>query len=59
MGLFSKRPASSNTDQQIENAKLEGGRRLNEIRDRIGNGTATREDKRVFNATQQRGGRRK
>ncbi|MEU8529220.1 hypothetical protein AB0C77_27075 [Streptomyces sp. NPDC048629] len=59
MGFFSKRSAidPDEQDRQIQKAKREGGRRLNEIRDRIGNGTATREEKRIFNATQKRGGR--
>ncbi|KOU30886.1 hypothetical protein ADK52_03820 [Streptomyces sp. WM6372] len=59
MGIFSKRPETNHDEQdrQIQDAKREGGRLLNEIRDRIGDGTATREDKRIFNATQKRGGR--
>ncbi|GHI88771.1 hypothetical protein [Streptomyces xanthophaeus] len=59
MRFFSKRPEIDHDEQdrRFEQAKRESGRRLNEIRDRIGNGTATREDKRIFNATQKRGHR--
>ena len=59
MGFFSKRPEIDHAaqDRQLERDKRDAGRRMSEIRDRIGNGTATREDKRVFNATQKRGKR--
>ncbi|KNB49220.1 hypothetical protein [Streptomyces caatingaensis] len=59
MGIFSKRSEIDHDerDRQIQEAKREGVRRLNEIADRIDNGTATREDKRVFNASRTRSGR--
>ncbi|MGW1636510.1 hypothetical protein [Streptomyces lavendulae] len=57
MGFFSKRPEIDHDEQdrRYEQAKRESGRRQSEIRDRIADGTATREDKRIFNATQKRG----
>ncbi len=59
MGISSKRPAVDHAaqDRQIQQAKSEGAKRLNEIADRINNGTATRQDKRIFNATRTRSGR--
>ncbi|MFE6713306.1 hypothetical protein [Streptomyces sp. NPDC057695] len=59
MGFFDKRPAIDHAEQdrQIERAKREFAPRLREIHDRIDNGTATREDKRIFNAGRKRGGR--
>ncbi|GAA2780487.1 hypothetical protein [Streptomyces showdoensis] len=59
MGFFSKRPEINHAEQdrQLQRDKRDAGRRLNEIRDRIDTGSATREDKRIFNATRKRGGR--
>ncbi|WP_030201954.1 hypothetical protein [Streptomyces sp. NRRL S-87] len=61
MGFFSKRPEIDHVEQdrQYRQAKREGSQRLNAIRDRIGDGTATREDMRVFNAVLKRGRRSK
>ncbi|MFF2567840.1 hypothetical protein [Streptomyces sp. NPDC058084] len=59
MGFFSKRPEIDHAEQdrQLERDTREAGLRFREIRDRISNGTATREDKRIFNATRTRAGR--
>jgi len=59
MGLFSKRPATdpNEQDRQIQQAKRESVTRHNEIVQRIDNGTATADDKRIFNAGRKRSGR--
>ncbi|MFF4405870.1 hypothetical protein [Streptomyces sp. NPDC001404] len=59
MGIFSKRPAKDpdQQDREIQQAKYEGSRLLEEVIERINNGTATRKDKRVFNAGRTRAGR--
>ncbi|MGW8993429.1 hypothetical protein ACWGRF_26395 [Streptomyces zhihengii] len=59
MGFFSKRPAIDHAEQdrQLEQAKREFAPRLREIHDRLENGSATSEDKRIFNAGRTRGGR--
>ncbi|MFZ3595571.1 hypothetical protein [Streptomyces sp. BH104] len=54
MSIFRK-PSVSQDD--IDSAKREGGRLLNEVTDRVNNGTASDKDKRVFNATRTRAGR--
>ncbi|MFJ7153522.1 hypothetical protein ACIQUQ_01145 [Streptomyces sp. NPDC101118] len=60
MGFFRKRPEIDHVEQdrKLQQAKREGSQRLNAIRDRIGDGTATREDMRVFNAVVRRGRRK-
>ncbi|MFD3312556.1 hypothetical protein [Streptomyces sp. NPDC058694] len=52
MGIFSKRPAIDpvEQDRQIQAVKRESVQRNREIHSRIQNGTATPEDKRIFNA---------
>ncbi|ARX83580.1 hypothetical protein SMD44_03002 [Streptomyces alboflavus] len=59
MGIFSKRPATNPAAQehQIQQAKREAAQRHTEILQRLENGTATREDKRIFNAGRTRSGR--
>ncbi|WP_336318197.1 hypothetical protein [Streptomyces lavendofoliae] len=59
MGFFSKRREidSDEHDRLMEKAKREGSQLLSDIRDRIADGTATREDMRIFNAGRKRGHR--
>jgi len=59
MGIFSRRPAAdpNEQDRQIQQAKRESVARHNEIVDRIKDGTATADDKRIFNAGRKRSGR--
>lgn len=59
MGIFSKRPAIDPAVQehQIQQAKREAAQRRTEILRRLEEGTATREDKRIFNAGRKRAGR--
>ncbi|NGO10200.1 hypothetical protein G5C60_22075 [Streptomyces sp. HC44] len=59
MGIFSKRPAADpvEQDRQLQQAKREATERNREIYGRIQNGTASREDKRIFNAGRKRSGR--
>ncbi|MFD9880101.1 hypothetical protein ACFWZT_01385 [Streptomyces alboflavus] len=59
MGIFSKRPATDHSEQDrtIEQAKREANQRRNTILNRVENGTATSEDKRIFNAGRKRSGR--
>ncbi|WP_367324033.1 hypothetical protein [Streptomyces sp. HUAS ZL42] len=59
MGIFSKRPATDSVkaEREYRAVKREAVKRHNEIADRIQNGTATPEDKRIFNAGRKRSGR--
>lgn len=59
MGLFSKRPSTDpvTQDRTVQQAKREANQRRTEILKRVENGTATREDKRIFNAGRTRSGR--
>lgn len=54
MGIFSKRSVSQD---EIDSAKREARKRHDAIVDRINSGTASREDKRVYNAGRTRSGR--
>ncbi|MFF7367402.1 hypothetical protein [Streptomyces tricolor] len=56
MGIFSKRP-HPNEDRLIEEAKRRGAQLEREIYGRIKDGTATKEDKRIWNAGRKRSGR--
>ncbi|EST26104.1 hypothetical protein [Streptomyces roseochromogenus] len=58
MGIFSKRPPIDYDKQEREyrQAKREANKLMAEIRERLENGTATREDKRIFNAGRTRDG---
>ncbi|MFF9527516.1 hypothetical protein ACF1DV_36965 [Streptomyces achromogenes] len=59
MGIFSKRPAIDYAEQerQIQEAKRHGAQLNREIYGRIKDGTATKEDKRIWNAGRKRSGR--
>ena len=59
MGICSKRPAIDpvQQDRELQQVKREANQRRDQILQRIENGTATREDKRIFNAGRTRAGR--
>ncbi|MEU6774111.1 hypothetical protein [Streptomyces sp. NPDC046759] len=59
MGIFSKRPEIDldERDRQIEEGKRRGAQLEREIYGRIKDGTATKEDKRIWNAGRKRSGR--
>lgn len=59
MAIFSRRSGTDSNQQEreIQSAKREGARLQTSTADRISNGTASREDKRVFNAGRTRSGR--
>lgn len=58
MGIFSKHSGTANQqEREIQSAKREGARLQATTADRISKGTASREDKRIFNAGRTRSGR--
>ncbi|MEV5372283.1 hypothetical protein AB0N12_23465 [Streptomyces albogriseolus] len=56
MGIFSKRP-HPDEDRHIEEGKRRGAQLNREIYSRIKDGTATKQDKRIWNAGRKRSGR--
>ncbi|MEU2518544.1 hypothetical protein ABZ732_07105 [Streptomyces pseudogriseolus] len=58
MGFFSRRPAITpdERDRQIEEGKRRGAQLNREIYSRIKDGTATKNDKRIWNAGRKRSG---
>ncbi|WEV26678.1 hypothetical protein OYE22_16830 [Streptomyces sp. 71268] len=59
MGLFSKRPHPDQDQhiEEVEEVKRRGGQLRREIYARIEDGTATKDDKRIWNAGRKRSGR--
>ncbi|MFI6663098.1 hypothetical protein ACIBL8_47355 [Streptomyces sp. NPDC050523] len=56
MSIFSKRP-HPDQDRHIEDAKRRGAQLERQIYSRIKDGTATKDDKRIWNAGRKRSGR--